>query len=470
MSQSSSTPTPNKQTTAGGESRSLGSVALTACVCGGILVVAGGWFAVDALGMLRLDDAISVVALIVGGALLFAGGLVLTLAPASLRGGGSGMTTEIIRALDRVRAGDLTARAPLSESHDVVAPVSAELNRTIDVLETRATAALHHAQESLSRAEEVATQVSASHVAAQRSAEFGTNVAAQSNALVELLKEQAAESEGLTHLVRALRDDVHHLRESGVAGSAAAGRAAVDTASAVDSLSTLESQHATADAELATLADVTEGVREFVVHVRKMARQSKLLALNAAMEAARAGEQGSGFGVVAGEVRRLATSSSEAADRTDAMLRDILERSAAARDHVRSAGDTLRDGREAVERAAQQLAAATATAAPPVAEDPLALVRAIETRASQLLRDAESLHGVARNARLTAAAQVARAQDLAAAAHSLSHATSRTASALGELSASRAPGVDAGHGGDDGSTPQLAVPAPGIVNPQVTGA
>ena len=72
------------------------------------------------------------------------------------------------------------------------------------------------------------------------------------------------------------------------------------------------------------MATASEEVRSFVLLQRKIARQSKLLALNAAMEAARAGDQGEGFAVVAAEVRRLAATSSDAAERTESVVESLL--------------------------------------------------------------------------------------------------------------------------------------------------
>lgn len=68
----------------------------------------------------------------------------------------------------------------------------------------------------------------------------------------------------------------------------------------------------------------TESLRDLTQLVKKIASQTNLLALNAAIEAARAGEHGRGFAVVADEVRKLSANSDQAAQQIETGIAKVL--------------------------------------------------------------------------------------------------------------------------------------------------
>nr|WP_268233521.1 methyl-accepting chemotaxis protein [Tissierella pigra] len=68
-----------------------------------------------------------------------------------------------------------------------------------------------------------------------------------------------------------------------------------------------------------------KGTDEIIRFINGVGRQTNLLGLNATIEAARAGEYGRGFGIVAEEVRKLSTSSSESIQKIEVVLNRMKE-------------------------------------------------------------------------------------------------------------------------------------------------
>jgi methyl-accepting chemotaxis protein len=92
---------------------------------------------------------------------------------------------------------------------------------------------------------------------------------------------------------------------------------------ALDSMATISSVTKEAVPAVAELGEKSLRIGQITNVIAGIARQTNLLALNAAIEAARAGEHGRGFAVVADEVRKLAKESGKALDTIRTLASEI---------------------------------------------------------------------------------------------------------------------------------------------------
>lgn len=93
-----------------------------------------------------------------------------------------------------------------------------------------------------------------------------------------------------------------------------------------------------------SLGEKSAEISQIVGLITAIADQTNLLALNAAIEAARAGEAGKGFAVVADEVRKLAESSSVAANQIRDVIVSIQEEVVKAISAMEVSTNTVSDG------------------------------------------------------------------------------------------------------------------------------
>ena len=102
--------------------------------------------------------------------------------------------------------------------------------------------------------------------------------------------------------------------------SASIAEIAASASSAATSTKTAVREATEASEQIARLGVSSAQIGTVSSMISAIAKQTNLLALNATIEAARAGDAGRGFAVVAGEVKDLATRTSEATDRIASMI------------------------------------------------------------------------------------------------------------------------------------------------------
>lgn len=97
------------------------------------------------------------------------------------------------------------------------------------------------------------------------------------------------------------------------------------------------------------LGERSKEIGRIVEVITSIAKQTNLLALNAAIEAARAGDAGRGFAVVAEEVRKLAESSSKAAEQIAHLIGSIQRETSSAVESVDIATKEVEEGKALIE-------------------------------------------------------------------------------------------------------------------------
>lgn len=341
---------------------------------------------------------------------------------------------ELAVLAEAVAGGDLSQRVTAETGDDEIGRLTRAVSAMIAELRRLATALNASAAETGTMTAEITAGSEEMSASAGQIAHTASDLSQQANVMAQTIQALAASSEQLVGVAAQFDRGAHEEVDRNVTLRALAleNRARLDSSS--QSLDTLTRDVEANAAAIDGLAQASEEVQTFVTLVQKLARQSKLLALNAAMEAARAGEHGHGFAVVAEEVRRLSAMSSDAAERTERVVSGVLHgitqtRTASARtvDTVRAVRGATEEGSRSfgqIEKAVAQADAWTLSIESAVAAAN-GLTGEMRTRLDSLSVGTESFAAAMEEVAASSQEQSASTEEIAAAAATLSGAADR---------------------------------------------
>ena len=246
----------------------------------------------------------------------------------------------IVDILETMRDGDLSKRLNL-ERKDEFNAVETGFN---DMM-TELTALVSQAQRSSVQVTTSVTEIAATSKQQQATA---TETAATTTEIGATSREIAATSKDLVRTMTEVSTAAD--QASVAAGSGQQGLARMEE--------TMHSVMGAADlvnAKLAILNEKAGNINQVVVTIVKVADQTNLLSLNAAIEAEKAGEYGRGFAVVATEVRRLADQTAVATYDIEQMVREIQSAVSAGVMGMDKFSEEVRRGMFEVQQVGEQL-------------------------------------------------------------------------------------------------------------------
>ncbi|MBP3039082.1 methyl-accepting chemotaxis protein [Bacillaceae bacterium Marseille-Q3522] len=214
---------------------------------------------------------------------------------------------EVAKANDEIRSLGIAFNHMLFTLRDMITQMNENAtkttNKVVDIMEEEAEA-VKKAEIISHTIAEIASGAEHSAVSIQQTTEYIAEVIDIANLVQQ--KAQSAEKVS-TEMLRDMQDS---------------SKAINNLVNGMEHLSE-ENDHSLATVK--RLEDKTDEVEKIIQVVAGIAKQTNLLAINAAIEASRAGEHGRGFAVVAEEVRSLADESANAVKNIAILVRSIQE-------------------------------------------------------------------------------------------------------------------------------------------------
>ena len=244
-------------------------------------------------------------------------------------------------ALERMRQGDFTERLP-EQRRDEFGILSNGLNRLADDLSQL----VGQVQRSGIQVNTTATEIAATAREQQSTAH---EIAATTAEIGATSKEISATSKELVKTM----NEVSHVAEQTayVAGSGHTSITRMET-----TMRLIMEASGSITAKLSVLSEKTTNINSVVTTITKVADQTNLLSLNAAIEAEKAGEYGLGFAVVAMEIRRLADQTAVATYDIEKMVKEMHSAVAAGVMGMDKFSEDLRRGVEEIRQVSTHLA------------------------------------------------------------------------------------------------------------------
>jgi methyl-accepting chemotaxis protein WspA len=247
---------------------------------------------------------------------------------------------ELRKVVELMRGGDFSKRVSLAREDEFHA-LAFGFNRMADEL----TALVAGVQASSSR---VSTSVSEIAATARQQQATAGQIATTTIEIGATSKEISATSK---ELVKTMNEVATVAEQS----AALAGVGQAGLAHMGDTMKQVMEAAGSINSKLAVLNEKAANINQIVTTITKVADQTSLLSLNAAIEAEKAGEHGRGFAVVATEIRRLADQTAVATYDIEQMVKHIQSAVSAGVMGMDKFSEEVRRGMQEVQQVGGQL-------------------------------------------------------------------------------------------------------------------